>query len=387
MQTLFAIHEDMLKQLTPWIRRGLMDDIDWTARLIGIKGARGIGKTTFLLNYAKGIQNEKKCLYVDLNNFYFSTRTIITLAEDFRKLGGTTLLLDQVYKYPDWSKELRYCYDNFPDLQIVFTGSPVMRLKEENPELHGLVKVYSLEGFSFREYLNYKTGMAFPKLSLEEIVSNHEAICKEICSHVKPLAFFGDYLYHGFYPYFLNEKNAFGAMIKTINLVLEIEISYLQQIEHRCIPKLRKLLYLITQQAPMQPNVSKLAQDIDASRATVMNYMVYLKQARLIHLLYQEGDQEGKKPAHIYMQNPNLMYLCNYGGVDPDALYKTFFFNQLGYINTLTRADKGDFCVDGDLCFAVGKHRKLPADVIHAKEMIEVGEKNEIPLWLFGFRY
>ena len=387
MQTLFKIYNDLLEELSPWIRRGLMDDIDWSSRLIGIKGARGIGKTTFLLNYARRIEGKRRCLYVDLNNFYFSTHTIITLAEDFRKLGGNTLLLDQVYKYPDWSKELRYCYDNFPDLQIVFTGSPVMRLKEENPELHGLVKVYSLEGFSFREYLNYKTGMNFSKLSLSDIVDNHVDICHEIVSKVKPLAFFGDYLRSGFYPYFLEEKNPFGAMIKTINLVLEIEISYLQQIEHRCIPKLRKLLYLITQQAPMQPNVSRLAIEIDASRATVMNYMVYLKQARLIHLLYQDGDSEGQKPAHIYMQNPNLMYLCNYGGVEPDALYKTFFFNQLGYINMLTHGKRGDFCVDGDRCFSVGKTKKLQTDVIQATEMIEIGERNVVPLWLFGFRY
>ena len=150
MHTLFRIHEDLLGSLSPWVKRGLMDDINWDARLIGIKGSRGIGKTTFLLNYAKMIGAKQKCLYVDLNDFYFSTRSIISLADEFVKIGGRTLLLDQVYKYPEWSDELRYCHDNFPELHIVFTGSPVMRLKEENPELHGKVDVYSLEGFSFR---------------------------------------------------------------------------------------------------------------------------------------------------------------------------------------------------------------------------------------------
>ncbi len=388
MHTLFNIHNDLIENLEPWIKRGLMDDIDWSDRLIGIKGARGIGKTTFLLNYAKMIGTAQRCLYVDMNNFYFATHSIISLADDFQKLGGHTLLLDQVYKYPDWSDELRYCYDNFPDLHIVFTGSPVMRLKEENPQLQGIVRVYSLEGFSFREYLSYATGIDFPKYTLSEIVENHVEICTEICSRIKPLAYFSDYLHRGFYPYFLSEKNAFVALIKTINFVLEIEISYLQQIEPRCTPKLRKLLYLIAREAPFQPNVSKLSTEIDTSRATVMNYMQYLKHARLIHLLYQDGDSNMKKPAHIYMQNPNLMYLCNYGGVDAEALYKTFFFNQLGYACSVTRGRVGDFCVGSELCFSIGESNKnKSADVIRAKDMIEVGEGRVIPLWLFGFLY
>lgn len=390
MQTLFKIHDELISNLASWIKRDLVDDIDWSNRLIGIKGARGIGKTTFLLNYAKMISAKRKSLYVDLNNFYFANHTIVSLAEDFRKLGGQTLLLDQVYKYPDWSDELRYCYDNFPDLQIVFTGSPVMRLKEENPQLTGKVNVYSLEGFSFREYLNYMAGTHFSKISLNEIVNNHEAIARDIVTKVKPLAYFNNYLHHGFYPYLLGEKSVSAmsvSLLKTINLVLEIEISYLQQIEHKCMPKLRKLLYSIASSAPFQPNVSKLSSEIDTSRATVMNYLLYLKHARLIHLLYQNGDSSMKKPAHIYLQNPNLMYLCNYGGVERDALYKTFFFNQLGYKNDVTRGISGDFCVNGECCFSIGRQKNLSKEVIVAQDMIEVGNGSEVPLWLFGFLY
>lgn len=390
MQTLFTIHNDLVSELGPCVKRGLMEQIDWDDRLIGIKGARGIGKTTFLLSYAKTIGAKHKCLFVDLNDFYFSTRSIVSLADEFVKTGGHTLLLDQVYKYPDWSKELRYCYDNYPDLHIVFTGSPVMRLKEENPQLHGLVKVYSLEGFSFREYLNYTSGNSFRSYSLDEILKDHESISAEIAQKVKPLAYFGDYLRHGFYPYFLGQKNVYVDLVKTINLVLEVEISYLQQIDVKLLPKLRKLLYLMAQQTPFQPNVSKLAQSVDTSRATVMNYMVYLKHARLIHLLYQVGDTgNNKKPAHIYMQNPNLMYLCNYGGVDRNALNKTFFFNQLGYSHLVERALVGDFCVEGKHCFAVGEdsRAKRDASTYVAREMIEVGKGNEIPLWLLGFLY
>ncbi|MCI5777032.1 MAG: AAA family ATPase [Bacteroidales bacterium] len=390
MQTLFNIQNDLLSDLKPWVKRGLMDQIDWQARLIGIKGSRGIGKTTFLLNYAKMLNaNKIKCLYADLNDFYFANRSIVSLADEFVKTGGHTLLLDQVYKYPEWSNELRFCYDNFPDLHIVFTGSPVMRLKEENPQLHGLVKVYSLEGFSFREYLNYSSAFNFPSLSLQDILQDHEQICRGIAQKVKPLAYFSEYLRHGFYPYFLGQENVYVDLVKTINLVLEVEISYLQQIDIKLIPKLRKLLYTIVGQTPFQPNVSKLAASVDTSRATVMNYMLYLKHARLIHLLYQVGETGSKKPAHIFMQNPNLMYLCNYGGVERSALYKTFFFNQLGYSNTVERGSLGDFCVNGGPCFLVGDDSKSKSDesTFRAREMIEVGHGKEIPLWLFGFLY
>lgn len=364
-----------------------MDEVNWGDRMVGIKGARGIGKTTFLLDYVRQFAENKSCLYVDLNNLYFSNRSIVSFADEFRKTGGKTLLLDQVYKYPAWSEELSYCHDHFTDLQIVFTGSPVMRLKEANPDLLGKVKVYSLDGFSFREYLNFSSGQQFPKYSLEEILMNHTQISASIVEKVKPLAYFSDYLHHGYYPYFLEEPNRFESMLKTINLVLEIDISYLQQIEHKYLPKLRRLLYLIANESPFQPNVSKLSSQVETSRATVMNYLSYLKQARLIHLLYLSSDDGMKKPAHIYMQNPNLMYAAQYGNVDAQALHKTFFYNQLAYQNEVKRGKAGDFCVNNDRCFKIGGKESQKGNLIYAREMIEIGSGNVIPLWLFGFLY
>ena len=166
-----------------------MDEINWEDRLIGIKGSRGVGKTTFLLDYAReyfGADN-KECLYINLNHFYFTERTLVDFAAEFRAKGGKVLLIDQVFKYSNWSRELRYCYDNFEDLKIVFSGSSVMRLKEENMELRDIVKSYNLRGFSFREYLNLQTGMKFHAYPLEEILSNHEQIAKGILSKVRPL--------------------------------------------------------------------------------------------------------------------------------------------------------------------------------------------------------
>lgn len=387
MQSFFSIHNSLVERIPDSVRRGLMDEINWNDRLIGIKGARGIGKTTFLLNYARQFIGDKSCLYVDLNNLYFSERSLVSFADEFRKTGGKTLLLDQVYKYPAWSEELRYCYDHFRDLKIIFTGSPVMRLKDANPQLLGCVNVYSLDGFSFREYLNLSSGQNFHKYSLSEILENHETICRDIVSKVRPLAYFADYLHHGYYPYFLDETSQYEIMLKTINLVLEIDISYLQQIEHKYLPKLRKLLYQIACQAPFQPNVSKLSVAVETSRATIMNYLSYLKQARLIHLLYQSNDTSLKKPAQIYMQNPNLMFVANYGNFDQPALHKTFFYNQLAYQNNVTQGKNGDFCVNNDRCFRIGATPGLKGNLVEARDMIEVGKGNVVPLWLFGFLY
>ena len=196
MQSFFETHKYLIDNLKVPIRRKLMEQIDWSHRLIGIKGTRGIGKTDFLLDFAKRTYgDDRACLYVNLNNLYFTQNTIISFADEFRKIGGKTLVLDQVYKYPSWSEELKYCYDNFTDLQIVFSGSTVMRLREENPHLREIVHSYKLEGFSFREFLELQTGISFDTYTLTEILENHKKIAAEIVAKVRPLAYFDVYLH------------------------------------------------------------------------------------------------------------------------------------------------------------------------------------------------
>ena len=308
-----------------------MDEIDWNHRLIGIKGTRGIGKTNFLLDFAKSkYGTDKSCLYVNLNNLYFSEHSIISFADQFRKTGGKTLVLDQVYKYPGWSEELKYCYENFKDLQIVFSGSTVMRLREENPHLRDVVHSYKLEGFSFREFLQLKTGKVFDSYSLDEILANHQQIASEIVKTIRPLAFFDDYLEYGYYPFYLDEQHYTENLMKSVNLILEIDISFLRQIELKYLPRLRKLLFSIAQEVPFQPNVSKLSGHIGTSRATVMNYLYYLRQARLVKLLYDGPEDMQKKPLMIYLHNPNLIHCISRGAVDKLNLLKTFFYNQVG---------------------------------------------------------
>ena len=209
MEAFFRTHSYLIEHTNAPVRRQLMDEIDWNDRLIGIKGTRGVGKTTFLLQYAKEHFDihDRKCLYVNMNNFYFQGRGIADFAGKFYRNGGKVLLIDQVFKESEWSKELRKCYDLYPGLKIVFTGSSVMRLKEENPELNNIVKSYNLRGFSFREFLNLQTGNNFRSYTLNEILEHHAQIIRTILPKVSPLQYFQDYIHHGFYPFFLEHRN------------------------------------------------------------------------------------------------------------------------------------------------------------------------------------
>ena len=382
----------MVEHLYAPVRRGLMDEIDWNNRLIGIKGSRGVGKTTFLLNYARecyGADN-KECLYVNLNHFYFTERTLVDFAEEFRAKGGKVLLIDQVFKYNDWSRELRYCYDNFEDLRIVFSGSSVMRLKEENPDLAGKVASYNLRGFSFREYLNLMAGTDFPAVSFDEVMRDHALIAKDICSKMKPMAYFQDYLHHGFYPFFLEKRNFSENLLKTMNMMLEVDVLYIKQIEQSYLPKLRKLLYLLATTAPCTPNVSQLSKDIETSRATVMNYIKYLADARLVNMLYREGESFPKKPAKVYMYNSNLMYPIRPMAVNPQAVRESFFYNQLLKDNKINEGTRNAvFKVNRAYDFRVEENMRVRnnPDLYYAIDKVEVGADNMIPLWLFGFLY
>ncbi len=392
MESFFKTHKYLVEHLYSPVRRGLMDEIDWNDRLIGIKGSRGVGKTTFLLNFARehfGADN-KECLYINLNHFYFTERSLIDFASEFRAKGGKVLLLDQVFKYPDWSKELRYCYDNFTDLKIVFTGSTVMRLKEENPDLSGKVVSYHLRGFSFREFLNLMSGNNFPMYTLEEVMSNHQEIAKRICSVVKPMAYFQDYLHHGFYPFFLEKRNFSENLLKTMNMILEVDVLYIKQIEQTYLPKLRKLLYLIATSAPCTPNVSQLSKEIETSRATVMNYIKYLTDARLISILYPLGETYPKKPSKVYLYSSNLMYPIRPEEVNAQSVRETFFFNQLMKDSQLNEAPKNaHFLVNEKYNFRIEENTKIKnnPDYFYAVDKTEIGEGNVIPLWLFGFLY
>ena len=394
MDAFFRTHTYLVEHVNAPVRRRLMDEINWDDRLIGIKGTRGVGKTTFLLQYAKERYGatDRQCLYVNMNNFYFQGRGIADFAGEFYRHGGKVLLIDQVFKQPDWSHELRQCYDNYPELKIVFTGSSVMRLKEENPELNGIVKSYNLRGFSFREYLNLQTNQQFEPYTLKDIINNHEEITREILSKVSPMKFFADYIHHGFYPFFLEHRNFSENLLKTMNMMTEVDILLIKQIDLKYLTKIKKLFYLLALEGPKAPNISNLAKDINTSRATVMNYIKNLADARLINLVYPVGQEFPKKPAKVMLQNSNLIYAIYPIQLDKQQLMETFFVNALQEVCSVNEGNKqGTYIINQKEKFKVcdtGKTKKrFSTDTTYTIYNTEVGKDNQVPLWLIGFLY
>ena len=392
MEAFYKTHSYLVEHTNAPIRRNLMDEIDWNDRLIGIKGTRGVGKTTFLLQYAKEkFGNSRSCLYINMNNFYFSQYSLVRFAGEFVKRGGKVLLIDQMFKYPNWSEDLRTCYEQYPTLKIVFTGSSVMRLKEENPILNSIVKVYYLRGLSFREFLNLQSGNNFPAYTLDEILKNHELIARTILREVKPLNYLQDYLHHGFYPFFLEKRNFSENLLKTMNMMIEVDILLIKQIELKYLSKIKKLLYLLAVDGPVAPNVSQLAAEIQTSRATIMNYIKYLEDARLINMVYPKGEKFPKKPSKVVMHNSNLMYSFYPVKVDEQDVLDTFFMNTMYKDHKLYKGDKGtSFLVDEGLHFRICTENckfKNNPNVYYALHKLELGHDNQIPLWLFGFLY
>jgi len=395
MEAFFRTHRYLVEHVSAPVRRALMDEIDWNDRMIGIKGTRGIGKTTFLLQYAKehfDIQ-DTKCLYVNMNNFYFQEHGIADFAGEFVKHGGRVLLIDQVFKQPNWSNELRKCYDKYPYLKIVFTGSSVMRLKDENPELNGIVKSYNLRGFSFREFLNLLTGNNFRPYTLEEILTNHEQIVKQILPRVSPTRYFQDYIHHGFYPFFQEHRNYSENLLKTMNMMTEVDILLVKQIELKYLTKIKKLFYELAEEGPKAPNISNLAKDIKTSRATVMNYIKYLTDARLLNMIYPVGTEFPKKPTKVMLHNSNLLYAIYPIHVDKQTAMETFFVNALWKDHKVNQSGRDQYyTVDGRLKFRVCDAEsfnkvRLTQDIIFVRYNTEIGRENQIPLWLLGFLY
>ena len=268
-----------------------------------------------------------------------------------------------------------------------------MRLKDENPELNGIVKSYNLRGFSFREFVNLLTGNNFPAYTLEEIINHHERIVKQILPKISPNRYFQDYIHHGFYPFFQEHRNYSENLLKTMNMMTEVDILLIKQIELKYLTKIKKLFYQLAEGGPKAPNVSKLAENIETSRATVMNYIKYLTDARLLNMIYPMGEDFPKKPSKVMLHNSNLLYAIYPIHVDRQTAMETFFVNSLWKDHKVNQDGHDNYyMVDGKMKFricdadAYNKIRYAP-DVIYARYNTEVGRDNQIPLWLLGFLY
>ncbi len=398
MEKLIEVFRKKMTAPLPTFERELERKINWNARLISIRGSRGTGKTTLFLQHIKKTfsDNLNKVLYVSLDNIYFSNNTLVELAEKFASRGGTHLFLDEVHKYENWSKEIKNLYDDFPELHIAFTGSSLLEILNGRADLSRRTLVYELTGLSFREYLSLIKAQDFPIFTLEEILKNNEQISAEIASKIKPFEFFDDYLSFGYYPYFLEGKDDyFNRLNETLNMILEVELPFLRGLEIAYIPKIKKLLAIIGESAPFIPNITQLAAKIGISRQTLLQYLKYLEDAKLINQLYKKsrGLSVLEKPEKILMENTNLMKLFNRENANTGSLRETFVLNQLLHSHKVDFSEESDFFVDSKYTFEVGgknKKRKqiqeIPDSYIIADD-IEFGTDRRIPIWLLGFMY
>lgn len=398
MEKLTELFRKKMTGPLPVFERELERKINWNARLISVRGSRGTGKTTLFLQHIKKTfsNNLNKVLYVNLDNIYFSNNTLVELAEKFASRGGTHLFIDEVHKYENWSKEIKNLYDDFPELHIAFTGSSLLEILNGRADLSRRTLVYELTGLSFREYLSLIKAHDFPIFTLEEILKNNEQISAEIASKIKPFEFFDDYLSFGYYPYFLEGKDDyFNRLNETVNMILEVELPMLRGLEIAYIPRIKKLLAVIGESAPFIPNITQLAAKIGISRQTLLIYLKYLEDAKLINQLYKKsrGLSVLEKPEKILMENTNLIELFNGENANTGSRRETFILNQLLHSHKVDFSEESDFFVDSKYTFEVGgknKKRKqiqeIPDSYIIADD-IEFGTDRRIPIWLLGFMY
>jgi predicted AAA+ superfamily ATPase len=378
--------------------RSLVDEINWETRLIGIKGARGVGKTTLLLQYIKqkGALHVDVSLYVSLDSIWFSKNSLVDLADSFVKRGGRFLYLDEVHKYPNWSQELKNIYDDYPELHIVFTGSSLLEILNARADLSRRAVVYTMQGLSFREYLCIETGLNFERYSLEQLLQDHVEISTEIIQRVSPIRYFDSYLKHGYYPFYKEELNLYYTKLEEVILMmLEIELPLLRGMDLGYVNKIKQLLLIISESVPFTPNIVKLSEKIGVARGTMLVYFHYLSEIGLTINLNKDANGVSKlqKPLKVYLENTNLMYALSPLAANIGNKRETFFANQLGYLHRIEYIEKGDFLVDGKFVFEVGgkdktqKQIKFARNGFVAADDIEFGFQNRIPLWLFGFLY
>jgi uncharacterized protein len=378
--------------------RSLADEINWDARLIGIKGARGVGKTTLLLQHVKqkGREHEAVSLYVSLDSIWFSKNSLVDLADSFVKRGGRYLYLDEVHKYPNWSQELKNIYDDYPTLHIVFTGSSLLEILNARADLSRRAVVYTMQGLSFREYLCIETGCRFERYTLSQLLQDHTKISTEITQKISPIKYFDLYLKYGYYPFYREELNLYYVRLEeVISMMLEIELPLLRGMDLGYVNKIKQLLLIISESAPFAPNVVKLSEKIGISRGTMLLYFQYLSEIGLSINLHKDayGVSKLQKPMKVYLENTNLMYVLSPLAANMGNKRETFFANQLGYLHRIEYIEKGDFLVDGQYVFEVGGKDKthkqigMATNAFVAADDIEFGFQQKIPLWLFGFLY
>lgn len=396
MEKLYDLHHSYLRKTKLSFKRYLMDEINWAGKLIAIKGAKGVGKTTMILQYIKVNFTGNEALYVSMDSIIAKPYSIFEIAEFHVNRGGTHLFIDEIHKYAEWSREIKTIHDLYPELHVVFSGSSILQIYKSFADLSRRAVAYVLEGLSFREFLELETGEKFDKIGLADLLKNHMQLAENIIGKVNVFKYFDQYLKYGFYPFYLEDKRDFNQKLENvINNSLDIDLPFMLEINVHNIFKMKKLLYILATQLPFQPNITKLAESLELNRNTLNNYLYYLSESKLLNLLTEAGKSYSalSKPEKIYMQNTNLIYAISADNVNKGTLRELFFLNQVSTKYVVNYAKKGDFLVENKYLFEVGGAQKTftqIADIQNsylAIDDVQVGRGNKIPLWLFGFFY
>lgn len=399
METLFRKH-DRLLELTPTaIVRQWAKSINWDARMMSIRGQKGVGKSTMMLQYIKLHYNplDRQVLYVSCDDNYFNSHTLLELAERFYLAGGKHLFLDEIHKYEDWSREVKEIYDFYPTMRVVLSGSSLLSLTEGNADLSRRCVNHDLQGLSFREFLHFYKGIELPTYSLEELLHDPTRLIEEMNKAGRPVALFHEYLKYGYYPYYLNNETDYYTTIQqVVNHIIDDEMPRICKVDISNTRKLKSLLTTLAASVPFQVDISKLSVISGIKRDTVVSYLGYLGKAKLIQLLYSDvkSVKRMQKPDKILMENTNLLYAWATEPVQIGTVRETFVVNQLAANHTVEyRKSNGDFLVDGKYVFEVGGENKdftqiadIPNSYILSDDL-ETAIGKKLPIWAVGFGY
>lgn len=399
MQRLFQLQKQLVRLTPNAIIRQCMSKINWDLQLIAIRGARGVGKSTIILQYIKNhySEDDKTALYCSLDDNYFVNHTILDLVEQFYRQGGKHLFLDEIHKYPNWGREIKNVYDFYPDLRVVISGSSLLSLTKGDADLSRRCINYDIQGLSFREFLRFYKGIDIPTYGLEDLLAHPLAVTNQVYEQCKPMAYFDEYLHYGYFPYYKGNTVEYYAQISNVvRYVIEEELPRLCNVELGNTRKIRALMNLLASSEPYEVDISRMSVQSGLQRPTVLSYLKYLSDAHLLNLLYSNllNVKKLQKPDKIYLENPNMLHALATHPIKEGTLRETFAINHLQVNHEVEYGkQQGDFVVDGKYTFEVGGAGKtfkqiadIPDSYILADDM-DYPYGNKLPLWLVGLLY
>lgn len=403
MDTLFRKSDRLLANTSTGIVREKMGEIHWNSRLVTIIGAKGVGKSTLIkqylkLNYPPG---DRRVLYCSADTVDFSTRTLVELAEEFVIQGGELLAIDEIHKYKpgttDWSREIKEIYELFPDLKMIVSGSSLLRLKEGDADLSRRAVKYTMPGLSFREALRFYHDLSFPVWTLEDILAHPYDLWQMVSSKCKPVALFKEYLEKGYYPFLLEGTGEYYTKIEqVVNYIIETELPQICKVDVANVRKLQALIAMICSETPFELNANKIAAALEIGRDTVVEYLKYLGDAKVLNLLYSDKKRIGKlsKPDKVYLENPNILYALAPAKVEIGTLRETFAVDCLSESHVVEYGKtQGDFKVDSKYTFEIGGRSKDFSQIAGMKDSYifaddwDMPDGAKLPLWMLGFLY